>query len=101
MERHNETTEEQMERMDSEMKQVQLEDIINLFKEVQPLGNYEEDTLLYESGYVDSLTIFGRVLPELEKRYGIKVEPPELIPEHFETPAAILKYLKGKVAQLV
>ncbi|MCI9173534.1 MAG: acyl carrier protein, partial [Lachnospiraceae bacterium] len=53
---------------------------------------------LYESGYVDSLTIFGRVLPELEKTYGIQVEPPELIPEHFETPAAILKYLECKLS---
>ena len=80
------------------MKQVHLEDITRLLKEIQPLGIYEKDTPLYESGYVDSLTIFGRVLPELEKTYGIKVEPPELIPENFETPAAILKYLECKLS---
>lgn len=81
------------------MTQAYLEDIIKLLKEIQPLGNYEADTPLYESGCVDSLTIFGRVLPELEKTYGIQVEPPELIPEHFETPAAILKYLECKLSQ--
>lgn len=78
------------------MKQVRLEDIIHMLKEIQPLEKFEENTLLFESGYIDSMTIFNELLPKLEEFYGIEVEPLDLIPEHFETPGAIQKYVTGK-----
>lgn len=78
------------------MEQIQLETIISILNEIQPLGKYEADTALFDSGYIDSLIIFDRLLPKLEEIYEITVEPPELIPDHFETPKAILEYVKNK-----
>ena len=76
------------------MKQVQLEDVIRMLKEIQPLGEYEESTLLFESGLIDSLTIFDKLLPRLEEAYGI--EPLDLSPEHFESPGAIHAFVTDK-----
>ena len=53
--------------------------------------------MLFESGYVDSLVIFERLLPRLEEIYGIQIEPMELIPDNFETPEAIGKYVERKM----
>ena len=78
------------------MRQVQVEDIIQMLKEIQPLGEYTEDTLLFESGYIDSLTIFDKLLPRLEESYGIVIEPLDLLPNHFETPKAIQKFTASK-----
>ena len=56
-----------------------MERIISILKEIQPIGEFEADTMLFESGYVDSLVIFERLLPRLEEIYGIQIEPMELI----------------------
>lgn len=77
-----------------------LGEIIGLLKEIQPLGEFREETPLFDSGQIDSLVIFDRLLPKLESRYGITVKPLELIPEHFETPGAIAEYVEGKIQEL-
>ncbi len=77
-----------------------LGEIIGLLKEIQPLGEFREETPLFDSGQIDSLVIFDRLLPELESRYGITVKPLELIPEHFETPGVIAEYVEGKIQEL-
>ncbi len=76
--------------------QVQLDTILCLLNEIQPLGNWTAATPLFESGYMDSLLIFDRLLPALESRYEIEIAPWELVPEHFDTPEAIYRYVKGK-----
>lgn len=78
------------------MIQVRLEEILCLLNEVQPLGKWSANTPLFESGYMDSMMIFDRLLPELEKTYEIEIVPWELIPENFDTPDAIYRYVKGK-----
>ena len=78
------------------MRQVQIEDIIRIIKEIQPLGEYEEDTLLFEEGYIDSLTIFDKLLPRLEEAYELEMEPTDLLPEHFESPGAIRTFITKK-----
>ena len=77
-----------------------MERIISILKEIQPIGEFEADTMLFESGYVDSLVIFERLLPRLEEIYGIQIEPMELIPDNFETPEEIGKYVERKMQKL-
>ena len=76
--------------------QIQLDTILHMLNEIQPLGIWSEDTPLFESGYMDSMMIFDKLLPALEERFEIQIAPFELIPEHFDTPSAIFAYVKGK-----
>ncbi|MCI9530667.1 MAG: hypothetical protein HFH38_02760 [Lachnospiraceae bacterium] len=76
-----------------------LEEIIYLLKEIQPVGEFGEGTMLFEGGLIDSFVIFDRLLPGLEEKYGISVKPLELLPEHFETPGAIAEYIEGKIQE--
>lgn len=75
---------------------LELNTILHLLSEIQPLGSWEADTLLFESGYMDSILIFDKLLPALESRFAIEIAPWELVPEHFDTPNAIYRYVKGK-----
>lgn len=78
------------------MGEIKLAEIICILKQIRPFGEFEGDTLLFDSGYIDSLVIFDRLLPALEEKYQITIEPYELVPENFETPEAILKYVERK-----
>lgn len=70
--------------------------LIDLLHKIQPLGTFEADTPLFDSGYMDSIIVFERLLPALEELFQITVEPPELVPENFETPKAIGRYVESK-----
>mgnify|MGYP001103075475 CR=1 FL=1 len=78
------------------MSQTPLEMILGLLTKIQPFGKWEKNTPLFESGGIDSITIFEKILPSLEEIYGIHIEPLELVPENFETPEAIAAYVEGK-----
>ena len=78
------------------MSQPVITQIIDLLHKVQPLGVFQADTPLFDSGYMDSMIIFERLLPALEDIFQITVEPPELVPENFETPQAISRYVESK-----
>ncbi len=81
------------------MKEVSVEKIISFLKTIQASGDLEADTLLFECGYLDSLIIFERLLPELEESYGIKIHPQDLIPDNFESPEKIFRYVKSRTGQ--
>lgn len=56
------------------------------------------DTRLFESYVLDSLSLLQLVL-HIEKRFRIVVKPDEMVPQNFETIAAICKYLRTKLAR--
>jgi len=60
-----------------------------------PTLNLKNDTLLLESGILDSLSLLKLVL-FLEKQYGVVVPAEELIPENFKTIDVICAYLRSK-----
>jgi acyl carrier protein len=55
----------------------------------------ENDTKLIESGILDSLSVLNLVL-FLEKKFGVKVAPEDIVQENFETVERIIKYLRDK-----
>lgn len=62
-------------------------------KSLQDLDN--EDSLL-EKGVIDSVAML-ELVSFLEKKYEIKVEDDELMPENFDTLKSIEEYIKGKL----
>lgn len=78
------------------MSQSVITQVIDILCKIQPLEDFKADTLLFDSGRIDSMIVFERLLPALEERFQITVEPPELVPENFETPEAIGTYVESK-----
>ena len=69
------------------MSQTVTMQMMELLRQIQPLGQFETDTPLFDSGYMDSIIIFDRLLPALEEMFQITVDPPEL---------AIVRYVESK-----
>ena len=57
-----------------------------------PLAN---DTLLLESGVIDSLSLL-RIVVFLEERFGITMGDADLLPENFVSVNAICAYLRAR-----
>jgi len=61
----------------------------------KPDLHLEDDTMLFETGILDSLSLLKLVL-FLEKQFGISVPAEELVPDNFKTINAICVYLRSK-----
>ena len=61
------------------------------------LGNepLEATTDLVMTGLVDSLGVV-RIVGWLEDRFGIEIDPGDVVIEHFESVAAMVAYLRGR-----
>lgn len=55
------------------------------------------DFALVDSGALDSLTIL-RLVVLLEDRFGVRIDPEEVVLENFATPAALARLVDGKRA---
>lgn len=62
---------------------------------IKPEAEMDSDTALMDGGIVDSVGIV-RLINLLEEAYGIKVEDHEVIPENFNSLAAIENLVKQK-----
>lgn len=71
-------------------------DIITLLKKMQPSMILDENTDLFDTGYIDSYTIFAELLPNLSEHYHFEMDPLDLMPENFSTPAAIAAFVNKK-----
>jgi len=63
----------------------------------KPELHLENDTPLFESGILDSLSLLKFVL-FMEQKFGVIVPAEELIPENFKTIDTICAYLRSKKA---
>jgi len=61
----------------------------------KPTSSLKNDTLLLDSGILDSLSLLKLVL-FLEKQFGISVPAEELVPDKFQTIDAMCVYLRSK-----
>ena len=73
-----------------------LKNIMEKIESINPGIKFNEDTDLFETGILDSMSIFNKVLPILEDDYKINVHPLELVPENFETSKNIAEYISRK-----
>ncbi|MGO9645068.1 MAG: phosphopantetheine-binding protein [Candidatus Bathyarchaeia archaeon] len=61
----------------------------------KPASTLKNDTLLLETGILDSLSLLKLVL-FLEKQFGVSVPAEELVPDNFKTIDAMCVYLRSK-----
>ena len=61
----------------------------------KPSSSLKNDTLLLESGILDSLSLLKLVL-FLEKQFSVSVPMEELVPDNFKTIDAMCVYLRSK-----
>jgi acyl carrier protein len=62
--------------------------ILEIFRESKPEAEIDENTLLFESGILDSFDLLILV-NELESKFEISIPGELLIPEYFSTPLTI------------
>jgi len=63
-------------------------------------GTLDDDKLLVESGLIDSTGMLELVM-FLERTYGIRVEPEELLPENLGSVKCLVEFLRKKGAKAV
>lgn len=79
----------------SEVKQAIRAYLVDEALEGRPEGDLEEHTNLIEEDILDSLGIFS-MIEFLEERFGIQVDPAEVVFENFETMGAIEQLVSSK-----
>lgn len=57
---------------------------------------FTEDDSFLERGILDSTGVM-ELIAFVEKRYGVKVEDSELLPENLDTLARLTRFLEGKL----
>ena len=65
-----------------------MEEILEILGEVKPGVDFENATDLVGSGVLDSMTII-QLVARLSDEYHIEITPLDLVPENFESAAAI------------
>jgi acyl carrier protein len=62
--------------------------------------SFQNETSFLESGVIDSMGIL-ELITFVEKTYGIKVEPEEMVPENFDSVNKLAFFLSKKAAKSV
>ena len=75
---------------------VTIDAIMKLIGSIDNSVEIEENTALFDTGVIDSFVIFDQLLPQLMEQFEIEISPLELVPENFDTPMQIYKYIRGK-----
>jgi methoxymalonate biosynthesis acyl carrier protein len=58
-------------------------------------AEFNEDTLLFTDGYIDSFTLTS-MIAFIEERAKIKIEPSSITTENFESIANIMRFLEQR-----
>lgn len=70
-----------------------MERLINILESLNPGVDYENTTTLIDEHYLDSLTILSLVA-EIEDEFDITIPTVEIIPENFNSAAALYKMIE-------
>lgn len=68
--------------------------LANLYEGAAPPG-FDDATDLIAAGVMDSLAIM-RTLTQLELAHGVRIEPNDIVPEHFVSVAALAAFVAAK-----
>lgn len=73
------------------------EQILAEVSQLNPQMEITVESQLFDSGYMDSISIFEFLVPLLEEKFGITVSVMDLMPENFESVKAITKFVNDKL----
>ena len=65
-----------------------MEKLIEILADIQPDADYENCTTLIDDGILESFAILS-IVGELEDEFDISITPAEIIPENFNSAAAL------------
>ena len=65
-----------------------MEKLIEILEDIQPDADYENCTTLIDDGILESFAILS-IVGELEDELDISITPAEIIPENFNSAAAL------------
>lgn len=65
-----------------------MEKLYEILNSIAPNNDYKNDDKLIDSGHLDSLSLLTLV-SELEDEFGIEITPVDLVPENFNSAAAM------------
>ena len=82
--------------MSSDIRNATREYLMHEFGRDQPDFTLSDDTNLLKAQIIDSLGIF-MLTAFLEERYGITIDPDEVLLEHFETIADVGRFVESKL----
>lgn len=68
--------------------------VLNIIHSATGKKDIEAGTSLFEEAGMDSFTIFNAVLPALMEEFSFDINPMDLVPENFESAAAIAAYVE-------
>lgn len=70
-----------------------MEQLLEILEEIQPDADYENCTTLIDDGILDSFAILS-IVSELEDAFDISITPADIIPENFNSAAALMDMVK-------
>ena len=65
-----------------------MEKLFEILEDIQPDADYENCTTLIDDGILESFAILS-IVGELEDEFDISITPAEIIPENFNSAAAL------------
>lgn len=65
-----------------------MEKLIEILEDIQPDADYENCTTLIDDGILESFAILS-IVGKLEDEFDISITPAEIIPENFNSAAAL------------
>ncbi len=71
-----------------------MEKILEILKSINDQIDYEGQTALIDDEILDSLELM-QLIAELEAEYDISINIEHILPEHFNSPKAILELVTG------
>lgn len=76
-----------------EIEVFKMEKIIQIIKSINPLAKVDETTKLLDEHTLDSLSMITLV-SELEDEFDVEISARDIVPENFETVAAIAELIE-------
>ena len=70
-----------------------MDEVIQILEEIQPDNDYETCDTLIDDGILDSFAILS-IVSELEDAYDIRITPADIIPENFNSAAALYEMVQ-------
>ena len=75
--------------------QNELRSILEELLDRDTVSRIQSDTMLFETGLLDSLKLVG-LIAAIEERFNVAIPPDDLRPENFEALAALDRYVQQK-----